>query len=118
MQWLGQLWSSALKSAGVDAGVHQGPPLVTPLSRAICFCGIGHGEVIVDGRKVVGISQRRTRDSARFQTLLMTRRDDVLIDVLHLADRDDARAKYAAAVYVCDLSLDAVVGAVIEQLSA
>ena len=118
MQWLGQLWSRALNCAGVDASVHERPPLVSALSRAICFCGIGHGEVIVDGRKVVGISQRRTRNGARFQTMLMTQRDDVLIDVLRLADRDDARAQYADAVYVCALSPEIVVGAVIEQLSA
>ena len=118
MQWLGRLWSHALNRAGVDAAVHEGPPIVSALSRAICFCGIGHGEVIVDGRKVVGISQRRTRNGARFQTMLMTERDDVLIDVLRLADRDDARAQYANAVYVCALSLETVVDAVIEQLSA
>ena len=32
-----------------------------------CFAGAGSGEVMVGERKVVGISQRRTRDAARFQ---------------------------------------------------
>ncbi|TML18332.1 MAG: lipoate--protein ligase family protein [Actinobacteria bacterium] len=118
MQWLGQLWSSALASVGIDAEVHQGPPRISALSRAICFCGVGHGEVIVDGRKAIGISQRRTRNGARFQSMLMTRRDDALIDVLRLADRESARVEYAAMVYVCERSPQELVDAVVEQLFA
>ena len=118
MQWLGKLWSGALVHAGIDAEVHKGPAIVSPLARAICFCGIGHGEVVVDGRKAIGISQRRTRNGARFQTMLHTRRDDALIDALRLVDRDDARIQYANAVYVCDRSPRSVLDALIEQLSA
>ena len=118
MQWLGRLWSRALASVDIDAEVHEGPPIVSALARAICFCGIGYGEVVVDDRKAIGISQRRTRDGARFQTLLNTRRDDALIDALRLGDRDDARLKYADAVFVCDRSRRSVIDAVIEQLSA
>jgi len=118
MQWLGRLWSSALAEVGIDAGVHRGPAVVSALARAICFCGIGHGEVVVDGRKAIGISQRRTRNGARFQTVLHTRRDDLLIDALRLADRDDARNKYADAVYVYERSRQSVLDALIEQLSA
>jgi lipoate-protein ligase A len=118
MQWLGRLWSSALAEVGIDAGVHRGPAVVSALARAICFCGIGHGEVVVDGRKAVGISQRRTRRGARFQSVLHTRRDDRLIDALHLSDRDDARIEYADAVYVCDRSRQSILDALIEQLSA
>jgi hypothetical protein len=33
----------------------------------VCFGGTGPGEVVVGGAKVVGLSQRRTRDGARFQ---------------------------------------------------
>ena len=118
MQWLGEFWSGALARVGIEGHVHDGPPIVSALSRAICFCGVGYGEVIVDGRKAIGISQRRTRDGARFQTILNTRRDDTLIDVLHLDDRDAARVEYASAVFVCERSPSAVVDAAIEQLSA
>ena len=38
MQWLGRLWSSAVASIDVDAKVHTGPPIVSALARAICFC--------------------------------------------------------------------------------
>jgi lipoate-protein ligase A len=39
----------------------------TRWSSLVCFSGLGPGEVHADGRKVVGISQRRTRRWARFQ---------------------------------------------------
>ena len=118
MQWVGALWCAALQRVGIDANVHRDRPIVSPLARAICFCGVGHGEVLVDGRKAVGISQRRTRDGARFQTVLTTRRDDALIDVLRLDDRDAARASYAAAVFEIDRAARSLLDALIEQLSA
>lgn len=39
----------------------------SPLATVVCFAGLAPGEVTVDGAKVVGISQRRTRAGARFQ---------------------------------------------------
>ena len=36
-------------------------------SDVVCFAGLGPGEVTIDGRKVVGALQRRTRAGARFQ---------------------------------------------------
>ena len=39
----------------------------------VCFAGIGPGEVLVGGRKVVGISQRRNRGGARFQCAALLR---------------------------------------------
>lgn len=118
MQWLGRLWARALARIDIVAEVHKGPAVVTPLARALCFCGIGHGEVVVEARKAIGISQRRTRDGARFQTMLHTRYDDTWIDALRFIDRDDARVKYSDAVYACDRPPGVVVDALIEQLSA
>lgn len=69
--WLGECWQAALRSLGVDGTeVHRGPMVRTPWSAHVCFAGIGGGEVVRDGRKVVGISQRRTRAGARFQCAL------------------------------------------------
>jgi hypothetical protein len=39
----------------------------SPWTPMVCFAGLGPGEVTVDGAKVVGISQRRTRVGALFQ---------------------------------------------------
>jgi lipoate-protein ligase A len=62
--WLGETWAAAI---GGRAAVHRGPMVRTEWSDLVCFAGLGPGEVTVDGLKVVGISQRRTRDAARFQ---------------------------------------------------
>ncbi len=66
-QWLGEAWVAALRDIGVEAVVHRGAPVDPELGRLVCFAGIGTGEVLVGGAKVVGISQRRDRRGARFQ---------------------------------------------------
>jgi lipoate---protein ligase len=68
--WVGEAWAGAVAASGGPAGlvVHRGPMLRTEWSALACFAGVGPGEVLDDrGRKVVGISQRRTRAMARFQ---------------------------------------------------
>ena len=62
--WLGEAWAAAVDGG---AAVHRGPMVRTEWSDLVCFAGLGPGEVTVDGRKVVGISQRRSRAAARFQ---------------------------------------------------
>jgi lipoate-protein ligase A len=67
-EWLGAAWTSALADLGRPGGtVHRGGLARTRLAPVVCFAGTGPGEVLVEGAKVVGISQRRTRAAARFQ---------------------------------------------------
>ncbi|HEY8523311.1 MAG TPA: hypothetical protein VIL48_00005 [Acidimicrobiales bacterium] len=67
--WLGEAWRAALADLGMDGTeVHDGALACGPLGRLVCFGAVGAGEVTLGGRKVVGISQRRTRAAARFQT--------------------------------------------------
>lgn len=77
--WLGRLWSDLVAErmppSRPGPSVHRGAPLHSDLGRAVCFAGIGSGEVAVGDRKVVGMSQRRTRDWARFQCLAHRRFD-------------------------------------------
>jgi len=61
--WLGQAWVAALGGGTV----HTGALRRTPWSPAVCFAGLGPGEVTVGGAKVVGIAQRRARAGALFQ---------------------------------------------------
>lgn len=68
--WLGDTWTHALASLGVEASVHCGRLERTVASTLVCFAGLGPGEVLVNDRKVVGISQRRTRRGARFQCIV------------------------------------------------
>ena len=73
--WLGQAWVDALGELGIGASWHDGPMVCTPWCRQACFAGIGPGEVTVDGRKVVGLAQRRTRAGALFQCAALLRWD-------------------------------------------
>lgn len=66
--WLGASWVRALETIGVHGGeVTDGAWSDPDLGRLVCFAATGPGEVTVTGRKIVGISQRRTRAGARFQ---------------------------------------------------
>lgn len=76
MVWAGERWRDALVAiAGFDAGdltVHRGGMESSTWSDLVCFAGIGPGEVLLDGRKLVGLSQRRTRHGIRVQGLVHT----------------------------------------------
>ncbi len=68
MVWLGDVVERALRELGVTGtAVHEGPMRRTAWSAAVCFDGLGPGEVTTADGKLVGISQRRTRDVSRFQ---------------------------------------------------
>lgn len=72
--WVGDAWSAALVALGVPRGglrVHRGALRTSRWSGRVCFAGLGPGEVTSDGRKVVGIAQRRTRAGARFHTMAL-----------------------------------------------
>lgn len=65
--WLGHTLTAAFSDIGVPASMHRGPYEAGPSDGLVCFASLGPGEVVVDGRKLVGISQRRTREGCRFQ---------------------------------------------------
>ena len=64
-QWLGDVLAGVCGTEGTE--VHRGPMFSSPFSRSLCFAGLAPGEVTVAGAKVFGVSQRRSRDGARFQ---------------------------------------------------
>lgn len=93
--WLGQVWAETLRDLGHAASWHDGPMRHSRWSRQVCFAGVGPGEVLVDGRKVVGMSQRRTRAGALFQCCVMLDWEpSALLDVLAFepAERSQAAA--------------------------
>jgi lipoate-protein ligase A len=71
----------------------------------VCFAGLGPGEVSVNGRKVVGISQRRSRQGARFQcAALLEWRPQEMVDLFGLKPADRASADLGErAVGLADL---------------
>ena len=107
--WVGERWAEALSVSGV-ACVESGAGVATGNGRGslevwragiarrawsdrVCFAGLGPGEVTLDGQKLVGMSQRRTRQAALFQCALVYRwqpRD--LLDVLAVTEFDRERA--------------------------
>lgn len=85
MQWLGNAWRNALIDLGIGpCRVHDGPLSGGPLGELVCFAGVGPGEVVNDhGAKVVGIAQRRSRNRARFQCMVLRRWDPMaFVDLL------------------------------------
>ena len=101
--------------------VHRGAPRHADLGRAVCFAGIGSGEVGVGDRKVVGLSQRRTRDWARFQCLVHGRfdaEDSMSVLAPHLTTGvfgDRLRARLANGVGV--VALDGLVDDLVARLA-
>jgi lipoate-protein ligase A len=90
--WLGAAWTEVLTAAGLPAEWYDGPMRKTPWSAWVCFAGLGPGEVTLEGRKVVGLSQRRTREAVLFQCCAALRWEPArLLDLLALDDADRAR---------------------------
>jgi hypothetical protein len=90
MGWVGSLWVAALGSLGVAGVAHTGPMVRSPWSDAVCFAGRGTAEVFATaapGSKLVGISQRRTRHWARFQTMCHVRWRPELVAALMSSPR-------------------------------
>lgn len=100
-RWLGDAWIAALVALGVAPGSldrHDGRAVTTPWSSLVCFAGIGPGEVRLAGRKLVGISQRRSRAGTRFQVAVLHRWDPVgILALLALEPARRAEAGRALA---------------------
>ncbi|HYT37992.1 MAG TPA: hypothetical protein VEN99_00705, partial [Acidimicrobiia bacterium] len=116
--WLGAAWAEVVNAvipAGPPARWHEGALRRTPWSAAVCFAGLGPGEVTVGGRKVVGLSQRRTREAALFQCCAVLRWEpERLLDLLALDDTDRARgvAELAGVATGIGTGVDLVTGIV------
>lgn len=99
--WLGDAWSAALSALGVASPSVWTDRLVkSEWSTRVCFAGVAPGEVLVGDRKAVGVSQRRTRFAALFQTaVLLEWRPDDLLRLLTLdgASRRRASGELATA---------------------
>lgn len=98
--WVGELWAGAAEQVlAVPVTVHREGQSPGRYGATVCFAGKGPGEVFVRGRKLVGISQRRTRDWSRFQTLVHQRwTPDVLAELIGAGDDGAMAADLADAV--------------------
>lgn len=106
MVWLGGLVDEALGDVG-HAGprtVHDGAMVCSRWSRLVCFDGIGPGEVLTPAGKLVGISQRRTRDAARFQCAVHTVWSPQVLVALLAAPAPDAAELAPVDVLAIDVA--------------
>jgi len=85
--WLGDVWLAAIESLApakkINAHVHRQDLVRGKYGDRVCFSGAGPGEVMMlddagNPAKIVGISQRRTQDLARFQCTMYLQWDPVL----------------------------------------
>lgn len=72
-RWLGEVWVAALESLGLAARMvtieeaRADTQALDPLLKKVCFGGLSPYEVLVGGRKVVGLAQVRRRGGALYQ---------------------------------------------------
>lgn len=105
---VGAWWRDALIAAGADGArlaIHAGGLVRGPWSDLVCFAGRGPGEVIADGRKVVGLTQWRCREGALVQGCAYRTWDPSrLVDLLAVPGRDRQPLLGALAGAACGLS--------------
>lgn len=134
--WVGDAWAAALAGFGVSGvSVHRGPSTGDSVAGAVCFAGLGPGEVSAGdpARKVMGLTQHRTRFGARMQTMAVMRWDPEPIVAelqrLGLVDGTEAEAVVQSAstratgleelgMVVSPRHLHRVERAVVERLAA
>lgn len=118
--WVGEAWSSTLTALGVaDLAVHRGPLERRAWGELVCFAGLGPGEVTWAGAKVVGLSQRRTRDGTRFQCAVPRSWAPERLAALLALDGERRQRlvdDLAGAVRTIDAAADAVVDAFLTHL--
>ncbi len=120
--WAGAWWIGALERMGLSGfEVHAGRAVPGEFGELVCFAGRGPGEVFHGGRKVMGLSQWRSREGALFSTCAYEHWDPVpLIDLVHVHQpiRDGLVSDLAPmAVGLGDLDPGAAhVGPVLEAL--
>lgn len=110
--WIGDGWVNALTALGMDRSDlsrHGGGLVSTEWSKLVCFAGIGPAEVTYQGKKLVGISQRRSRAGARFQIAILRKWEPMhLLRLLTLDDEQFARARAALEDVAIGLDLPEV----------
>jgi lipoate-protein ligase A len=93
--WVGAAWAAAVEAtAGGPVEAWRGAMRRSEWSARVCFAGLGPGEVLLGGRKVVGVSQRRTRHGALFQSVaLLEWHPDALLSLLRMTNDEYRQAR-------------------------
>jgi lipoate-protein ligase A len=119
--WLGAAVAAAVTAVtGFEADVHAGALVRSRWSGVLCLAGLGPGEVLVGGRKVLGAAQRRDRRGAWFQAMVMLRLDAaaaVALLALSDDDREDARCELAASAGAVEADVGELERALLAELA-
>ena len=79
----GQWWREALDPyVGARARVHEGSLEGEPSLGVVCFAGRGPGEVFVDDKKTVGLTQWRVREGIFVSTVIHAHSSIGVVDLL------------------------------------
>ncbi|MCY3910952.1 MAG: hypothetical protein OXF99_05525 [bacterium] len=100
--WLGEVWAAALASLGVAHGEVFDRYEPGRWGRLACFASRGPGEVLVGEAKAVGITQRRTRTTTRFQSLLYRRWDPEELMARLAESSDQLRSALSSTAWPVD----------------
>jgi lipoate-protein ligase A len=93
--WCGEIWRDALAPRVPSRlSVHLGSLEGDSAHRVVCFAGRGPGEVFIEGRKAVGVTQWRVREGI------------FLSSVFHAHDSHDVLALLAVVPEGLDQALD------------
>jgi lipoate-protein ligase A len=79
---VGQWWADVLEERVQGVRVHAGPLEGDEDYRVVCFAGRGPGEVFVDDRKAVGVTQWRVREGVFVSTVMHAEPTSDVLDYL------------------------------------
>jgi lipoate-protein ligase A len=79
---VGQWWADVLRERVQGVRVHEGSLEGNAAHRVVCFAGRGPGEVFVDDRKAVGVTQWRVREGVFVSTVLHAEPTSDVLDYL------------------------------------
>lgn len=121
--WLGSELLRTLREedlVGEGARIHVGAMSNAQWSRLVCFAGRGPGEVIDErGSKIIGISQRRTRDWARFQCVVSLSWNPALLVELLVPPRPEVLAISSSGASIAEgkaVDVDGLTAKLVEDL--
>jgi lipoate-protein ligase A len=110
---VGEWWADVLR--GLVEGVvtvHDGPLEGDPAYRLVCFAGRGPGEVFVDAKKAVGVTQWRVREGSFVSTVMHAHASDDVVHFLHdVPDGLDRALDHQVLSSLIDVSTERVVAA-------
>jgi lipoate-protein ligase A len=117
--WLGAAVLGLLRELRLNATMVESRQPRTALGSLICFADLGYGEVSVDGAKVLGLAQRRSRGQACFQlSLLWEERQSHLRELLVVDPPEGESLRVAGIAPLVDLSRQDVQNRVVKAITA